>query len=212
MIGWLSCPEGWETMENSGKQYFKSATATQSWTTDSPPGAKPEGVIALANAIPDMEALLSLDMSNNSLNSDSNRGMDYLGPAVAASKITSLNIASNFLSKNGGIAAIASMLDKGGLAIGCTVAIQGLSKSPKLNGKEATVLQRITMADAFIEAYEVKIVETGEFKKLKRANLAGGKANNGALIKLDISSNNIGGEHEGELQCICVASGIDLAK
>jgi hypothetical protein len=34
----------------------------------------------------------------------------------------------------------------------------------------------------------------------------------GALIKLDISSNNIGGEQEGELQRICVASGIELAK
>jgi hypothetical protein len=34
---------------------------------------------------------------------------------------------------------------------------------------------------------------------------------NGALIKLDISSNYIGGEQEGDLQRICVASGIELA-
>jgi hypothetical protein len=34
----------------------------------------------------------------------------------------------------------------------------------------------------------------------------------GALIKLDISSNNIGGEQETELQRICVASGIELVK
>jgi hypothetical protein len=34
----------------------------------------------------------------------------------------------------------------------------------------------------------------------------------GALIKLDISGNNIGGEQEGELQRICVASGIELTK
>jgi hypothetical protein len=34
----------------------------------------------------------------------------------------------------------------------------------------------------------------------------------GALIKLDISGNDIGGEQEGELQRICVASGIELAK
>jgi Ran GTPase-activating protein (RanGAP) involved in mRNA processing and transport len=33
-----------------------------------------------------------------------------------------------------------------------------------------------------------------------------------ALIKLDISSNNIGGEQEEELQRICVASGIELVK
>jgi hypothetical protein len=42
--------------------------------------------------------------------------MDYLGPAVAASKITSLNIASNFLFKNGGIEAIVSMLDNGAIS------------------------------------------------------------------------------------------------
>jgi hypothetical protein len=55
-------------------------------------------------------------MSNNGLNVASNRGMDYLGPAVAASPITSLNIASNFLFKNGGIEAVVSMLDNGALS------------------------------------------------------------------------------------------------
>jgi hypothetical protein len=55
-------------------------------------------------------------MSNNGLNADNDRGMDYLGPAVAASKITSLNIASNFLFKNGGIEAIVSMLDNGAIS------------------------------------------------------------------------------------------------
>jgi hypothetical protein len=32
------------------------------------------------------------------------------------------------------------------------------------------------------------------------------------LIKLDISGNDIGAEQEGDLQRICTASGIDLAK
>jgi hypothetical protein len=66
----------------------------------------------------------------------------------------------------------------GALSAGCTVAIQGLSKSPGLNGREATVLQRVNMADASIEAYEVKITETGEHKKVKRENLAAGKVDN----------------------------------
>jgi hypothetical protein len=35
---------------------------------------------------------------------------------------------------------------------------------------------------------------------------------NGALIKLDVSSNDIGAEQEGDLQRICVAGGIELAK
>jgi hypothetical protein len=42
--------------------------------------------------------------------------------------------------------------------------------------------------------------------------LANAIRDNGALIKLDISRNRIGAAQEGELQCICLASGIDLAK
>ena len=117
--------------------------------------------------------------------------MEYLGPAVAASTITSLNIASNFLFKNGGIEAIVSM---GALSNGCTVDIQGLSKFPGLNGMKATVVQRIKMKDASMEAYEVEIVETGEQKKLKRANLAGGRVNNAALASLNLASNSLGAE------------------
>ena len=41
---------------------------------------------------------------------------------------------------------------------------------------------------------------------------APGLSDNGALIKLDISSNAIGAEQEGDLQRICVAGGIELAK
>jgi hypothetical protein len=73
------------------------------------------GVIAITDAISDMGAMLSLDMSGNSLNVNSDSSMDYLGPAVAASTITSLNIANNYLNQNGGIEAVASLLDKGAL-------------------------------------------------------------------------------------------------
>jgi hypothetical protein len=54
-------------------------------------------------------------MNNNSLNVNNGRGMDYLGPAVASSTITSLNVANNYLFHNGGIEAVASLLDKGAL-------------------------------------------------------------------------------------------------
>jgi ankyrin repeat protein len=60
----------------------------------------------------------------------------------------------------------------GELSVNCTVTIRGLSKSPELNGMEATVMQRIPMKD--VEAYEIKIKETGEQKKFKRANLERG--------------------------------------
>jgi hypothetical protein len=42
--------------------------------------------------------------------------------------------------------------------------------------------------------------------------LAAGIMDNGALNKLDISNNNIGAAHERDLQRICVAGGIELAK
>jgi hypothetical protein len=41
--------------------------------------------------------------------------MDCLGPAVASSTITSLNIANNDLNQNGGIDAVVSMLDRGAI-------------------------------------------------------------------------------------------------
>jgi hypothetical protein len=71
-----------------------------------------EDAIMLAAEVVDNGAILSLNMSDNDLNVDNNRGMDYLGPAVAASAITSLNIASNYLYANGGIEAVVSLLDK----------------------------------------------------------------------------------------------------
>jgi hypothetical protein len=45
-------------------------SATQSWTTEPPPGAKPEGVIALANTSPDMRVMTSLDLSRNHLEAE----------------------------------------------------------------------------------------------------------------------------------------------
>ena len=71
------------------------------------------GVIAIGDAIPTMGALETLDISRNNLCSDSYNGMDYLGPAIASSKITSLNIADNHLYNKGGIKAVVDMLNKG---------------------------------------------------------------------------------------------------
>lgn len=64
--------------------------------------------------------------------------------------------------------------DNSGLAIGCNVTIRGLKKDTELNGQKATIIQRIKMkdnADKVVEAYEVKVVDTEEHKKLHRINL-----------------------------------------
>jgi hypothetical protein len=63
MVGWLSCPDGWETQDYYGIQRFKSAS--QDWTRTPPTGAKPEGAIALANAIKDMGALSVTNVMGN---------------------------------------------------------------------------------------------------------------------------------------------------
>ena len=55
-----------------------------------------------------------MDISNNLLNGFQNRGMDILGPAIAASKIKRLNIAGNLLEQNGGVDAVVSMLANAG--------------------------------------------------------------------------------------------------
>jgi Leucine-rich repeat (LRR) protein len=99
----------------------------------------------LAIGIKDNGALTILDVSANKL-CDGAFGMDDLGPAIAHSKITSLNVSGNNLRINRGIEHITNIIDKG------------------------------------------------------------------AVTKLDISSNHIGAEQERDLQRICVASGIELAK
>jgi hypothetical protein len=116
-------------------------------------GATPEGIIALANAIPDMRALTSLNMSKNGL-----------------------------LSKEGGTV-LGEML------------------------KGNTLLKELDVSSSGVGMAPSKTDGSGFAKEL-----AVGIRDNGALIKLDISSNIIGAEQEMDLQRICVASGIELAK
>jgi hypothetical protein len=64
-LGNLVLPQGWSRdwkADYSAKEY----THTDGSKQDQHPG-KPEGIIALANAIPDMRALTSLDVSKNNL-------------------------------------------------------------------------------------------------------------------------------------------------
>jgi hypothetical protein len=63
-LGQLALPEGWEEHESS-KGYFRLNGGE--WTQSVPAGAKAEGIIALANAIPDMGALSVLSLKKNSL-------------------------------------------------------------------------------------------------------------------------------------------------
>jgi hypothetical protein len=117
-----------------------------------PEGSKPEGIIAIANAIPDMGALSVLSLKSNAL----------------------LNIES------------------------------GKALADALKGNSV-----LTELDVSVNNDPLNANRDGPgFAQ----ELAVGIKDNGALIKLDISSNYIGAEQERVLQRICVASGIDLAK
>ena len=63
-IGQLVLPEGWKSKDDDGcAPWLRIADGHEQ---DEHPG-KPEGVIALANAIQDMGALVSLNLANNGL-------------------------------------------------------------------------------------------------------------------------------------------------
>jgi Ran GTPase-activating protein (RanGAP) involved in mRNA processing and transport len=120
--------------------------------------------------------------------------MDYLGPAVAASKITSLNIASNFLSKKSGIEAIVSMLDNGAL----TSLHVGQNGIPE---KEMREIMAIAMR---IDSIKILCEIPFKDKTITELDVSGKKLDtegalvvaeyldgNGALTQLDISKNGL---------------------
>jgi hypothetical protein len=74
-----------------------------------------EGALVIRRYLENNGALTSLDIRNASLNAWSQRGMDSIGPAVAASKVTNLNIAGNNLNQNGGVDAVVALLANGTL-------------------------------------------------------------------------------------------------
>jgi hypothetical protein len=62
-LGQLVLPEGWSGPDSDGE--YKNSNG--GYHKQVPKGSKPEGIFILANAIKDMRALTSLDVSNNSI-------------------------------------------------------------------------------------------------------------------------------------------------
>jgi hypothetical protein len=69
-LGELVLPTGWTAhLTNDGKRtYYVTEGQPSQW--EAPSGSTSEGAIALANAIPDMGALYSLDLSDNGLGAE----------------------------------------------------------------------------------------------------------------------------------------------
>jgi hypothetical protein len=156
-IAKLVLPEGWsEKYEDAASFGYTHGDGREQ--KEAPEGSKPEGAIAIANAIKDMGALSVLSLKKNGLGTK--EAGKVLGEMLKVNSVLQeLDLSDNIVLKhNGGDAPgfaqelAIGIKDNGALSIGCIVSIQGLSKSPRLNGMGAKVLQRITMADASIEA------------------------------------------------------------
>jgi hypothetical protein len=65
-LGQLAPPQGWRAKDGDGQAPWIHADGREV-QRGMPEGSKPEGIIAIANAIPDMGALLLLNLANNSL-------------------------------------------------------------------------------------------------------------------------------------------------
>ena len=78
-IGALVLPEGWtkkrERFDGKRQDVFTHADGTKQIAD---PGSKPIGVVALANAIPDMGALTKIDLSRNNIPSDQEGGLQRI--------------------------------------------------------------------------------------------------------------------------------------
>jgi hypothetical protein len=181
-------------MEISGQQYFKSAT--QSWTVDPPPGAKPEGAIALANAISDMGALSVLSLKSKSLGADGGKALaeGLKGNSV----ITQLSLADNQLTNYGrdmsGIIALADALpDMGALSVanvmGNKIGKEQLSKLQEIMRAKPNFVSLCGIAD---DATEADLSGLG-MDADDAIVLASELPDKGALSSLKFASNNIGG-------------------
>jgi hypothetical protein len=71
-------PDGWEA-HNNGTHYRQPGGE---WTTTMPAGTRPLGIIALADAIPGMGAMTSLDLSSNQIGAE---GATYVAEAIKVS-------------------------------------------------------------------------------------------------------------------------------
>jgi hypothetical protein len=75
-IGQLTLPEGWsEEYAPSAVCYDKYEHIDGRQQASAPEGSRAEGVISLANAIPDMRAMTKIDVRNNNIGSEGKRAL-----------------------------------------------------------------------------------------------------------------------------------------
>jgi Leucine-rich repeat (LRR) protein len=174
------------------------------------------GVIAIADAIGDMGAMTSLDVSNNRLFAE---GTKLLAEALTSNQImTALNVSSNYMmlnvSSNDGAQGVTALAD----AIPAMGAISSINLL--LNDipvKQAQKLVKIMQAKEKLTTlcglskeeteldFSCQGLESGDI-----VLIANDISDMRALIKLDVSNNSIDAKQEKSLQRICAAGGIEL--
>jgi hypothetical protein len=218
-IGQLVLPEGW-TQKRAASQEENDAHGGHMWyehtdgrEQNEDPGSKSFGVIALADAISGNGALSVLSLKSNDLRASGGKALaEGLKGNTVITKldISSINLGidSNYDQDMSGVVALADAIpDMGALSILNTSKndMKGAEAGKALGDALATntVLKELDLSGAYARPnMDVAFVKA----------FAPGLSDNGALIKLDIGSNHIGAEQERDLQRICVAGGIELAK
>jgi hypothetical protein len=277
-LGALVLPEGWTKNfgEVDGKygNVFTHADGTKQMEH---PG-KPEGIIALANAIPDMGALSSVNLLKNVItfeqaqnlagilikhpalkslcgNSGDETELDMRGKDISIDAGGAIMLAAEILGNRaltklifGGdryrigkelvtsepatleVGITKADLSNKHLGVGGAIIISawishkdnGALTSLNLSSNNLGMLVSrggwsTTSGDSWKYRhtdgrYRSTKPEGEEFKSEGIVAIADAVVDMRALIKLDISSNIIGAEQEGDLQRICVESGIELTK
>jgi hypothetical protein len=165
-------------------------------------------LVLVANEISDMGALLVLSLKSNNLRA---AGGKALAEGLKGNQvIAELNIAGNYLGLDGssgtdlsGAIALAEVIpDMGALS---TLTFSGERYWNGRNHSEDAVSITTALTDADFSGKHL-----GSPGAIILA--AWISSDKGALIKLDISNNRIGAAQKQDLQRICMASGIKLAK
>ena len=193
-LGTLVSPGGWSSTPWGVWKYRHTGTGGKADTKPKGEEFKPEGILALANVIPDMRALLKLDISNNSLYV---AGAKALAKALSGNQVmTDLNVACNSLGEErdympdtSGIVALANTIkDMGALSM------LSLKDNRLLTAEAGKILSDMLTANTVLK--ELDLSSNHWFDGGWKGDgpgfaqqLAVGIKDNGALSSLSLSKN-----------------------
>jgi Leucine-rich repeat (LRR) protein len=217
-MGELVLYEGWAKGEgwNENLRAYTWYKHTDGREQEEYPGGKPEGVTAIANAIPTMGAMMSLNISNNNLCAG---GGKVLAEALKGNQVmTGLNISSNYLGRkkpwindvqgNGpdmsGVIAISNAIPTMGALTSLDISNNKLARGKLLSEPSYVYFDERPWGskDKHYESDMTGFIVIA---------LADAIKNNGALVKLDISGNGIAhGDALQRLTEFCGTAGIEL--